>query len=83
MNLLDNSILFSYALNSFLDKLVFDCYILRNFAMCNLSLIKRRIQRVFNLKVGCDTIKHKNNENKINGISLLGDIVYFGMYKYS
>lgn len=38
---------------------------------------------VFNLKVGCDTIKHKNNENKINGITFWGGIMYFGMYKYS
>lgn len=27
--------------NFFLDKLAFDCDILRNFAMCNLSVIKR------------------------------------------
>ena len=43
MHLLNNSILFSYARNFFLDKLAFDCDILHNFAMCNLSLIKRQI----------------------------------------
>ena len=48
--------LFSYALNFFLDKLAFDCDILRNFAMCNLSLNKRWINICqINTKVVPDT----------------------------
>ena len=41
--LLNISILFSYVRNLFLDKLTFDCDILRNFVMCSLSLNKRLI----------------------------------------
>ena len=42
VHLLNNSILFSYEQNFFLDKLAFDCDILRNFAIGGLSPNKRR-----------------------------------------
>ena len=41
MHLLNNSILFSYEQNFFLDKLCLDYNIFYSFAMCNLSLTKR------------------------------------------